>query len=126
MRPHTRYLIRDRDRCYGGSFIPRAARLGIETLLTPVQAPKANAIAERLVGTLSRECLDHFIIVNERQLRRVLKEYAQHYNGGRPHRSLDLEPPDGMSVRPIASRGGSIKARPVLGGLLYEYELEAA
>jgi transposase InsO family protein len=54
-----RYLIRDRDRCYGGSFIPRAARIGIETLLTPVRSPKANAIAERLVGTLRRECLDH-------------------------------------------------------------------
>ncbi len=120
------FLIRDRDRCYGGAFIPRAARLGIETLLTPVQAPKANAIAERLVGTLRRECLDHFIIINERHLRRVLKEYAAHYNRGRPHRALDLAPPDGLPVRLIASRGGRIKARPVLGGLLYEYELEAA
>jgi len=62
------YLIRDRDCCYGGSFNPRAARLGIEAILTPVQAPRANAVAERLVGTLRRECLDHVIIINERQL----------------------------------------------------------
>ena len=57
---------KSRSTCYGGTFIPHAARLGIETLLTPVQAPKANAIAERLVGTLRRECLDHLIIINER------------------------------------------------------------
>ena len=69
-----RYLIRDRDACYGGDFIPRAGpRIGIETILTPVHAPKANAIAERVVGTLRRECLDH-IIFNERHLRLVLKE----------------------------------------------------
>ena len=120
-----RYLIRDRDGCYGGAFIPRAARLGIETLLTPVQAPKANAIAERLVGTLRRECLDHFIIINERHLRRILKEYAAHYNRGRPHRSLDLVPPSGIA--PVAAPGsGRVTARPVLGGLLYEYQWEAA
>jgi putative transposase len=118
-----RYLIR--DRCYGGAFIPRAARLGIETLLTPVQAPKANAIAERLVGTLRRECLDHFIIINERHLRRILKEYAAHYNRGRQHRSLDLVPPSGIA--PVAAPGsGRVTARPVLGGLLYEYQWEAA
>lgn len=92
-----RYLIRHRDRCYSGSFIPRAARLGIDTLLTPVQAPKVNAIAERLVGTLRRECLDHFILINERHLRLVLKEYAAHHNRGRPHRALDLVPRAGSS-----------------------------
>lgn len=97
-----RYLIRDRDRCYGGGFIPHAARLGIETLLTPVRAPKANAIAERLVGTLRRECLDHLIVINERHLQLVLQEYAAHYNRGRPHRSLDLVPPTGPRLRLVA------------------------
>ena len=100
------YLIRDRDCCYGGSFNPRAARLGIEAILTPVQAPRANAVAERLVGTLRRECLDHVIIINERQLRRVLWEYAAHYNEGRPHRSLDLETPIGPPARASPRRPG--------------------
>jgi transposase InsO family protein len=117
-----RYLIRDRDLCYGGAFIPRAVRIGIRTLLTPVQAPKANAIAERVVGTLRRECLDHMIIVNEQHLRRVLREYAAHYNRGRPHRSLGLEPPTGPSARAGPPETGRIVGRPVLGGLHHEYE----
>ena len=58
------FLIRDRDRSYGGDFIARARRIGIETILTPVRAPNANAIAERVIGTLRRECLDHVIAVN--------------------------------------------------------------
>ena len=70
------FLIRDRDRSYGGDFIARARRLGIETILTPVRAPNANAIAERVIGTLRRECLDHVIAVNEQHLRRVLGEYV--------------------------------------------------
>ncbi len=75
---------------------------------------------------MRRECLDHLIIFNERHLRRLLKEYAQHYNRGRPHRSLDLATPDERPVRLIAMAGGRVKARPVLGGLFHEYELEAA
>ena len=120
-----RYLIRDRDRCYGGPFIPRAARIGIETILAPVHAPKANAIAERLVGTLRRECLDHLIIFNERHLRTILTEYALHYNRARPHRSLDLSPPVALMAAPPPERG-KITARPVLGGLHHEYEWSAA
>ena len=91
------FLIRDRDRSYGGDFIARARRLGIETILTPVHAPNANAIAERVIGTLRRECLDHVIAVNEQHLRRVLGEYVQHYNAMRPHRSLSLDSPEGRS-----------------------------
>lgn len=121
-----RYLIRDRDRCYGGAFIPRAAELGIQTLLTPIHAPKANAIAERVIGTVRRECLDHLIVFNERHLRRLLQEYVEHYNRGRPHRSLSLAPPEERPIRLIATAGGRVKARPVLGGLIYEYESEAA
>lgn len=78
MPPHN--LIRERDCCYARSFNARAARLGIEAMLTPAQAPKANAVAERVVGTLRRECLDHIIVINERQLRRVLWKYAAHHN----------------------------------------------
>jgi transposase InsO family protein len=120
-----RYLIRDRDRSYGGSFIPRAARIAIETILTPVRAPKANAIAERLVGTLRRECLDHLIIINERHLWTILAEYAAHYNRARPHRALDLSPPVAVVPAPKPERF-HISARSVLGGLHHEYEWVAA
>ncbi len=84
------------------------------------------AVAERLVGTLRRECLDHLSITNERHLRLVLKEYAARYNQSRPHRSLSLVPPNGPPVRLAAPDGGRVKARPVLGGLHHEYEWEAA
>jgi hypothetical protein len=110
----------------GGSFNPRAARLGIEAILTPVQAPKANAIAERVIRTLRGEYLDHLIIINERHLRAVPREYEAYYNRGRPHRSLGLAPPNGPPVRVATPGRGRVKARPVLGGLHHEYEWEAA
>jgi transposase InsO family protein len=94
--------------------------------LTPVHAPKANAIAERLVGTLRRECLDHVIIFNERHLHCVLREYIPHYNAARPHRSLSLDVPNGPIARPAPPPGGRIVTRSVLGGLHYEYEWVAA
>ena len=75
-----RYLIGDRDRSYGGALIGKARAIGIKPVLTAVRAPQANASAERVVGTLRRECLDHLIIVNERHLRLVLREYVAHYN----------------------------------------------
>ena len=122
------HLIRDRDRVYGGDFRQRAAALGIETVLTPVRAPRANAVAERVIGTLRRECLDYVIPVDERHLHAILAEYAAYYNRDRPHRTLRLETP-----RPQArSRAGpapalqAIRARPVLGGLHHVYEAAAA
>lgn len=121
-----KFLIRDRDCCYGGSFGTRAARLGIETILTPVRAPKANAVAERLVGTLRRECLDHVIVINERHLRSVLREYMAHYNDARPHRTLGLVTPTGPPPRVARPQTGRVIARPVLGGLHHEYEWTAA
>ena len=121
-----KFLIRDRDCCYGGSFNRRAARLGIEAVLTPIRAPKANAIAERVIGTLRRECLDHLIIINERHLRTMLREYEVYYNNGRPHRTLDLETPTGPPARAGPAPVGRIAARPVLGGLHHEYEWLAA
>ena len=90
-----RFLIRDRDASYGGQFVPRAARLGIRTILTSVPAPKANAIAERVIGTLRHECLDHVIVLGERHLRRLLCEYVDYYNATRPHRALDGATPNG-------------------------------
>ncbi len=112
---HPNYLIRDRDRVYGGDFVRRATRLGINTLLTPYRAPKANAIAERVVRTLRNECPDHVLILDERHLRRVLAEYVAYYNTERPHRSLALAPPLATIRSPATT--GTISARPVLGGL---------
>jgi transposase InsO family protein len=119
-----RFLIRDRDRSYGADFIPKAARIGIETVLTPVRAPNANAIAERVIGTLRRECLDHVIVFNARHLRRVLHEYVGHYNRMRPHRSLALDSPEGRPPQ-RRPRLGRVQSRPVLGGLHHEYEWAA-
>jgi transposase InsO family protein len=116
-----RYLVRDRDAVYSRDFASRARGLGIETVLTPVRAPRANAIAERLVGTLRRECIDHMIILNEAHLRAVLTEYARYYNAERPHRALDLDTPI-PRIRPAA---GPIRASPVLGGLHHSYERAA-
>jgi putative transposase len=116
-----RFLLRDRDAVYGGAFGSRLATLGIEQLLTPVRAPRANAVAERLIGTLRRECLDHLIVLNERHLRAVLAEFAAFYNAARPHRTLGLETPL-QAGRPAS---GPIRARPVLGGLHHTYERAA-
>ena len=79
-----RFLLRDRDRAYGREFVEHVKHLGIETILTPIAAPQANAIAERVVGTLRRECLDHLIIVNERHLRLVLREFVSPLQRGAP------------------------------------------
>jgi transposase InsO family protein len=81
----------------------------------------ANAIAERLVGTLRRECLDHMIVLNERHLRAIVSEFACYYNADRPHRSLEMESPEPTP----RSRVGVIRVRPVLGGLHYAYERAA-
>jgi putative transposase len=92
-------------------------------VLTPIRAPKANAIAERLVGTLRRECTDHIIPWNERHLRRVLLEYVDYYNATRPHRTLELETPEGPRD---VQHHGRVVAHSVLGGLHHRYEREAA
>ncbi len=120
-----RFLIRDRDRLYGGDFVARAKRIGIRTVLTPIATPQANAVAERLVGTFRRECLDHIIVLNERHLRGVLREFVQHYNEARPHQANGLQAPERPSVADRAAEGRII-CRSVLGGLTHEYEREAA
>jgi transposase InsO family protein len=116
-----RFLLRDRDAVYGGDFAERAAALGIETLLAPVRAPKANAVAERVIGTLRRECLDHLLVLSERHLRKVLAEYICYYNCDRPHRTLHLQAPRPRAV----TAEGPIRARPVLNGLHHVYERAA-
>ncbi len=120
-----RSLIRDRDRSYGRDFVRRAAAIGIDTVLTPIQAPQANALAERVIGTIRRECLDHLIVNNERHLRRVLGEYISYYNTARPHRSLGLRSPSRPRALPPSSTRNRVVAEPVLGGLHHVYRWAA-
>jgi len=122
-----RYIVRDRDAAYGRDFVPKAHGLAIDTLLTPVRSPRANAIAERVIRTLRQECLDHVVVLNERHLQATLREYADYYNRSRPHRSLGLVPPvpGAPAARPPGSAPGRITSRPVLGGLHHVYERSA-
>ncbi len=100
-----RHLLRDRDAVYGPDFRQRAKRLGVDAITTPVRAPKANAIAERVIGTLRRECLDHVIILDEQHLRSVLTEFVRYYNHERPHRTLGLQTPE-LRPRTVIVRSG--------------------
>jgi putative transposase len=118
---HPSYLVHDRDRVYGADFATRIAGLGIQSIRTPVRSPLANAIAERVVRTLRRECLDHILPLSEQHVRSVLAEFVAYYNRDRPHRSLGLETPVARR-RPVY---GEVVSRPVLGGLHHVYERAA-
>jgi transposase InsO family protein len=115
-----RFLIRDGDNKFTAAFDAVFVGADIVVIRTPIRAPRANAIAERFIGTLRRECLDHLLITGPRHLTAVLQEYLAHYNTHRPHRSLDQHPPaghtpptPGAAIRPLR--------RDRLGGLLHEY-----
>jgi putative transposase len=95
-----RFLIRDRDTKFTATFDTVFAGADIRIIRTPVRAPRANAIAERFIGTLRRECLDHLLISGRRHLATVLREFVDHYNTHRPHRSLDQHPPAAALPRP--------------------------
>ena len=118
-------LVRDRDGKFPSAFDAVFAAQGVRVVRTPPRSPRANAFAERWVGTLRRECVDWLLIVNERQLRYVLRQYAAHYNAARPHRALGLLPPLGPPSSSVGSRG-QVRRRSRLGGLLHEYERVAA
>jgi len=98
---------------------------GLTVMKTPVRAPKANAVAERWVGSLRRECLDHILVFGRRHLHRVLGAYAEHYNRTRPHRSLGLQPPN-PRLDPETVSGTKVRRRDVLGGVIHEYHRSAA
>lgn len=124
-REPPRYLIRDRDSIYGLECARRAASLGIREIRTPVRAPKANAIAERFVGTLRRECLDHVFVFNEEHLQKLLDEFVEYYNRQRPHRSLNQQPPCSPWPTSTGPPTGEVVAQPVLGGLHHVYRRAA-
>ena len=116
-----RHLLRDRDAVYGHDFRQQARRIGIDSIATPVRSPRANAVVERVIGTLRRECLDQIIVLDERHLTSVLAEFVAYYDRERPHRTLGLQTPEDRS-RPAT---GSIRSRPVLNGLHHIYERAA-
>jgi len=116
-----RFLVRDRAGQFTASFDAVLADTGITAVKIPPRAPRVNAHAERFVRTVRAEVTDRMLIFSQRHLRAVLTEYAGHYNGRRPHRSRDLRPP--RPDHPIADLAAErIKRRPVLGGLINEYE----
>jgi putative transposase len=120
-----RYLIRDNDRKYGRLFARVASGTGIEVLRTPYGAPKANAICERFLGSVRRECLDHFLILGERQLHRVMKEYQEYFNHARPHQGIGQGIPCQPVGRAEPSASGQVISHPVLGGLHHDYRRRA-
>jgi transposase InsO family protein len=112
-----RYLVRDRDRIYG-SIVPRRLRaMGIRDKPIAPASPWQNGFAERLIGSIRRECVDHIVVLGEAHLRRILESYARYYNDIRTHRSLDKDAP---AFRPI-QRIGNIASHAILGGLHHHY-----
>jgi transposase InsO family protein len=112
-----RYMIRDRDRIYGTVVTRRLRTMGIRDKPTAPASPWQNGFAERLIGSIRRECLDHVIVLGEAHLRRILKNYADYYNSVRTHRSLNKDAPISRPVQRI----GSIKSHAILGGLHHRY-----
>lgn len=111
------HLIHDRDNVYGGEFGTKLAAIGIADIRTPYRAPLANSVAERVVRTFRQECLDHFIVLNERHLRAMLTDYVHYYNHDRPHRTLDLETP--VPSPPMSH--GVVVGRSIMSGLHHAY-----
>ncbi len=116
-----RFLVRNRDGQFPASFDAVLAGAGIEAVKIPPRSPRANAYAERFVLTARTEVTDRMLIVSERHLRIVMARYARHHNGRRPHCGLQFQPP--RPDHPVDDLSQErIKRRPVLGGLLNEYE----
>jgi transposase InsO family protein len=113
-----KYLIRDRDRAYGEVFTRRVRSMGIRDRPTAPRSPgQQNGYAERLIGSIRRECLDHVVVFGERHLRHLLRSYMHYYNGARAHLSLSKDAPIPRAVQVI----GRILPTPILGGLHHQY-----
>ena len=116
-----RFLVHDRDSKFSHAFDEVFRTEGIRVIRTPVQAPNANAHAERWVRTVRTDCLDRIMILGRRHLEHVLRVYRQHYNEHRPHRALRLMPPHGRDPTPLEATA-RLRRRDLLGGLIHEYE----
>ncbi|MEA3180672.1 MAG: putative transposase [Gammaproteobacteria bacterium] len=128
------YLLHDRDSIFAKHLDESIERLGVKVLRSPPRSPKANAVCERVIGTIRRECLDWLIPVSEHHLRRILKSWIRHYNGGRPHMSLGPGIPELPAITTVPApssrhrRGESyaVRAASILDGLHHEYSLMPA
>jgi putative transposase len=124
----VKFLIRDRDTKFTASVDAVFAAEGTRIIKSPLRAPRSNAISERVIGTIPRECLDQMLILGPRHLEAVLSEYVQHYNSHRPHRSLNQRSPSA----PDTTRGfiddvklARLRRTDRLGGLIHEYRMAA-
>jgi transposase InsO family protein len=126
--PAIRFLIRDRDAKFSGPFDAVLRSEGIRVIRTPIQAPNANAHAERLIETIRAECLDWTLILGRRHLDWTLRTYVEHYNRQRPHRALGLASPlaEASITVPVPVSPRDVRRRDLLGGLIYEYYRVAA
>jgi len=121
-----KYLIRDNDGKFGVGFARVAQTSHIEILKTPYYAPRANAICERFLGSVRRECLDHLLILHEKQLHRVLGAYIYYFNRARPHQGIKQQIPEQKAGSvPPHSASGKVISFPVLGGLHRDYRRSA-
>ncbi len=118
------YLLRDRDAIYGEKVQRRIRSLGIEEVATAPRSPWQNPFCERVIGSIRRDCLDHVIVLNERHLRRILREYIDYYHPCRTHLSLNKDPPETRSVE--SPELGNIVAFSRVGGLHHRYQRFAA
>ena len=119
-----KYLLLDRDSKYASHFSAVATGSGIQEIRTPYRAPRANGVCERYMGSLRRECLDHTLIINNRQLTRVVREYTNYFNQDRPHQGISQRVPN-FYDRPISNPTGIILSRAILGGLHHSYSRAA-
>ena len=124
-REPPRFMIHDRDGCFGAAFDRRVDSLGIKQIRTPVKAPRANAIAERWVRTIRNECLDHRLMFGYQRLQRTVDEFTAYYNRWRPHRSLCQRAPRPPATDITIQSRTSLIAKPVLGGLHHVYQWAA-
>ncbi len=121
-----RFLIHDRDTKFSHAFDEVFRTEGIKVIRTPVQAPNANAFAERWVRTIRADCLDRILILGRSHLERVLRVYVRQYNGHRPHRALGLSAAGApQSMSPAAVLPLDVRRRDLLGGLIHEYRIAA-
>jgi transposase InsO family protein len=119
-----RYLLRDRDRIYGGEFPEDVKAMGINEVLSAPRSPWQRAYVERVIGTIRRECLDHMIVINEASLYRHVKSFLAYYHESRTHLSLAKDTPEPRPVQPPTL--GAVVAIPQVGGLHHRYERRAA